>query len=369
MKLRNYKVVKGGETYSYWRADLGVIDGKRVQKQFGTKEAAQAYLKAKRGEQTDGGAAVLSFADSDRLAFVALRDKLAPMGATLADAVEFFLANRPKQLKSLGEAFGECVLAKRVAGRRKRYVDALEAYLQKFIAGRESAPAHSITAADVEQWFAVRGESMLTGGKLSYICALFSYCVKRGYCQSNPCEAVERPTVDRSAPVVLTADECAALLGACCTPVHVELLGYVALCLFAGVRPEECEKLDWSAVDLENKRVVIDEAVSKTHRRRITDLSANAVAWLSLVGVRSGRVAPGSGTWRNKRMRALRAAAGVKWCQDIMRHTAASQMMARDRDAARVADQLGNSPGILLTHYRALVTPEESAKFWALAPK
>jgi len=41
-------------------------------------------------------------------------------------------------------------------------------------------------------------------------------------------------------------------------------------------------------------------------------------------------------------------------------------MMARDRDAGKVADTLGTSPAVLLTRYRELVGPEDAARFWVL---
>ena len=56
------------------------------------------------------------------------------------------------------------------------------------------------------------------------------------------------------------------------------------------------------------------------------------------------------------------------WPQDCLRHTAASFMIAQHRDAGFVADCLGNSPGILLRHYRELVSAEDCAAFWSISP-
>lgn len=368
MKLRAIEKLKNGVRHQYWLADLGLVGGKRIRKQFTSKGAAQTFLRSKRTEKSDGGSALLGFSDDDRLQYAALTEKLARLGATLGQAVEFFLEHQPKTMRTIAEAVAECVLAKRTNARRKRYVDALESYLNQFASKQGPVMVHAVTTAAIESWFAERGESMLNGGKLKMLSMLFEFCQKRGYCRSNPCDPVERPRATRCCPSVLTAAESKRLLDTCRSQKFSRLLGYVTLCLFAGVRPEECEKLDWSAVDLANKRVVIGSEVAKTNRRRITDLSDNAVAWLSLVPNRTGPVCP-IPTWGRLRwVRRLRRVAGIKWGQDILRHTAASNMMARDQDAARVADQLGNSPQILLTHYRAVVTPEESAAFWSLIP-
>lgn len=56
------------------------------------------------------------------------------------------------------------------------------------------------------------------------------------------------------------------------------------------------------------------------------------------------------------------------WPQDCLRHTAASYAMARDRNAAIVADRLGNSADVLLTHYRELVSKEAALAFWEIKP-
>lgn len=380
MKLRAY--TKGG--VQYWRVDLGMIAGKRVQKQFPTKAKAEAFLSSKRTEMASGGTATVAFSGEDRIAFESFKARLAALGATVDQAIDFFVSARPKHVRSLKEAIDECIQAKRAANRRPRYVDGLESYLTAFAKGREAQAVDAITSADVERWFVSRGETNGTlASNLGRLSALFSLCVRRGYCPVNPCDAIERVHVEHGAPRILSIEDCRRLLDAC-RDRRPKFMGYLALAMFAGVRPEEIEKLNWSAVDLEQGRVVIDASSSKVRRRRIVDLSPNAVAWLRLCKNRKGRVAPWTTNRRKIIVRQLRNATAereyhgpkgaktirepVAWCQDILRHTAASHWMARDRDAAKVADQLGNSPRVLLTNYRALVGTEDTKEFWGLMP-
>lgn len=375
MKLRSYET----NGYTYWRVDLGMVSGKRVQKQFTTKTAAETFLTCKRAERNRFGTHAMELSHDDRIQFMRARDRLTAVGATIDKAVDFFLKHQPKSVRTLSDAVSECIIAKRAAGRRERYVVGLESYLLAFIGGRGGIGVHEITTVDVEQWFVKRGEKSWTlASNIGRISALFSLCVRRGYCPANPCDAVERVRFDHATPKILSVADCLRLLSACASK-NPKLLGYVSLCLFAGVRPEEAEKLDWKNVDLKNKRVVIDEKISKVRRRRIVDLPDCAIAWLSQCD-RKGPLSTWKPDRKKKLMRALRLATAVKddagrvtaepveWCQDIMRHTAASHWMAKHKDAAFVADQLGNSPRVLLTNYRALVTPEEDAKFWSLKP-
>ncbi len=54
--------------------------------------------------------------------------------------------------------------------------------------------------------------------------------------------------------------------------------------------------------------------------------------------------------------------------QTNFRFNAASMMLQRDQDAARVSLQLGNTPQVLFAHYRELVSAEDSARFWSIRP-
>lgn len=69
-----------------------------------------------------------------------------------------------------------------------------------------------------------------------------------------------------------------------------------------------------------------------------------------------------------RRRRELCEAAGIVWHQDVLRHTYASMRIAAGDSVNQVADDMGNSPKMLLTHYRELVTKEEAQKFWGLRP-
>jgi integrase len=116
--------------------------------------------------------------------------------------------------------------------------------------------------------------------------------------------------------------------------------------------------------------VRIDAAVSKIHRRRIVHLFPNAKAWIKLA---KEHYTSELGTLSYMGLRRLhkRICKHVGWKkfpQDVFRHTAASYMVGELKDPGRVANELGNSPRILLQHYRELVSDEDTRKFWAILP-
>lgn len=92
-----------------------------------------------------------------------------------------------------------------------------------------------------------------------------------------------------------------------------------------------------------------------------------ACVWLGLDVRPSGPIVSSHSTLRRSR-RESSEAADVTWSQDVLRHTHASMRLAAGDDAGRVAADMGNSVGVLLTHYRELVTREDAERFWALRP-
>ena len=163
--------------------------------------------------------------------------------------------------------------------------------------------------------------------------------------------------------MILSVPECREFLTAT-RRLAPHALAFAVLGLFAGVRPEELGRVTWADVDLERGFLEIGAAASKVRRRRLVPLSANCVAWLRL---RRGDLPLVKTTWRYARDKVC-AACGLAWHTDVLRHTAASMMLARDQDAAKVALVLGHSPAVLFTHYRELVRPEAAAEFWQIMP-
>ena len=141
---------------------------------------------------------------------------------------------------------------------------------------------------------------------------------------------------------------------------------WFVLGLFAGLRPSECDRITWDAVDLARGIVTVDAAASKVRRRRVVTLSAQASLWVTWA---QGGTLPLPVTTRRRALRAVRDSLGWdEWPADVLRHSAASYALGETKDAGRVANELGNSPGILLRHYRELVSPDGLAEWQALLP-
>lgn len=269
----------------------------------------------------------------------------------------------PKSQPSLGgiEGIAHCidavVEAKRAANRTARYVKSLGYYLRQFAAGREDRALADFTAEDVEAWLSRYPSSYTRQTWLNRLSTLFAFAVRRGYVAANPCDRIDRVTVDKKPPAILTLDQSRQLLSACSNVMRP----YLVLGMFAGIRPEEIERMEWPQINLDTGTVRVD---GKTRRRRLVKLEPIAVAELRKHPLRTGSVAPSSATIARWRKSARRVVGLDKWPQDLLRHTAASYLLAHHGDAGKVATMLGNSAGILLTHYHEPVTKADAEAFF-----
>ena len=259
----------------------------------------------------------------------------------------------------------ELIRAKTAANRRPKYVKGLALYLRAFMRGRENLPVSRICVSDLEDWFLQRREAPSTqASNMGRLSALFAFAVRRGYMADNPVKRLELVTVERAAPRILSPMECRRALSFVRWNIP-RFIPWMALALFAGIRPEEIDRLTWADVDLERGAVTINAAASKVRRRRVTPLTPAAVAWLRLGGDLAIPYVS-----RRRYIRRVRNHLGLSvWPQDVLRHTAATYWLHEHGDAGKVALWLGNSARILLAHYRELVSEADAGAFWAIRPE
>ena len=259
---------------------------------------------------------------------------------------------------AIGQCIDELLLAKRNGNKTERYIESLGHYLRQFANGREQKPISDFTFLDVEQWMARYDCADTRRTWLSRLSPLFSFAVRRGYMDKNPCDRVERVTVDRKPPVILTPCQSRELLAATSTVMRP----YVILGMYGGLRPEEIPKLDWSQINLDAATVV---ATGK-RRRRLVTLEPIAVKLLREHPLKSGPVCPSNSTVDRWRAKAKAVLGLAEWPQDLLRHTAASYLLTLIQDAGKVATRIGNSVKVLNAHYLNPPSATDCAAFWQL---
>lgn len=268
---------------------------------------------------------------------------------------------------SLSRVVKEVIAAKRAANRRPSYVRNLRVYLESFARGREDMPITAVNLQMLEDWYGSRNETPASRkGTIGRISSMMSYAWRRGYVMENPCKRLERVRVDPKPPRIFTPLEARTLLHYLGRDGRTKWrLPQVILGLFCGVRPTELTRLFWKDIDLDRAVVRIDASASKVRQRRIVPIPDNAVAWLRACKPNNLKI----GAVRWKWIDAVERHTGLKWDNDILRHTAASYLLAKHEDCGKVARWLGNSADVLLKNYTELVSAADCQAFWEIMPQ
>lgn len=344
---------------------------RRKRQFFETLGEAESAVKAALKHKAELGKAWDVLLVNEKVEIMSTLKEIKKAGWTLAEIWEGFQSiNSSPRSCTLSKAVEEVVAAKKLSKRSARYIDNLEWYLGRFIEGRESLPVSSIGEKEIAEWFASRKEAPRSQNQhMGLLSALFTYCWRQRYVSENPIARMERVSIQHQVPAILNVRQSAKSV-LWVRRNNPKFLAWLSLALFVGMRPEsEAQLITWKDIDLANKRIVITR--SKTKHPRIVDLGfcPPALHWLK-VAKKLGAKLPLGETMRLIYTRGLRNALGLKaWPQDVLRHTAASYLLAYHQDAGKVAAFLGNSAGILLKHYKALVFKEDAERFMAILPK
>jgi integrase len=167
--------------------------------------------------------------------------------------------------------------------------------------------------------------------------------------------------------VQMRVSEAIRLLLAAHISPELELVPYLAIGLFAGLRAAEIEKLDWSRINRWNRTIEVTAENSKTGRNRLVEISDNLFAWLQPCEKFEGRVAPMNFYRRKDQL--LELAEITKWPDNGLRHSFGTYHYAFHQNAPKTAAELGHeSTKMLFKHYRKPVTKAEAAEFWNIMP-
>jgi integrase len=342
------------------------IAGSWRRKYFASEREARTYVDLKTIELHNHGKDGVLFSAELRVMAQRACDQLEPFGKTIDDAVEFFLKHLQTERGSIPvcQAVNELITNRGNAGLSKLYLRDLRFRLSRFTGAFGDRIVASLTTKEIVEWLESLTVSPVTRNTFRRdVRTLFSFCVEHGYATENP--AASKATlakVQNNKEVEILSVEQARTLLAKSSP---DMLTYWAIGLFAGLRPSEIRKLDWSDVDLDAALITV--RASKTGRKRFVKIADNLKAWLSPHRRGEGKVvAPAN---FRKSYPTDRAAAGLSdWPVNAMRHSFGSFWLAQHNDIPALSLQMGNSPDIVERHYRQAVRPKEAHRYWAITP-
>jgi integrase len=327
-------------------------NGKRVRSFFENKKAAETFAQLKNNELLIGETAGAK--------------QLAAFGKTIADAIEFYLPHLQANNRTctFRELVAELLPAKESDGASTRYLQDLRSRLGQFSASFGDRLVSEIRGHEIDDWLRGLNVSPVTRNNFRRVLrTAFNFAKARGYCVGNPALLTAKAKEVEGTVGILTVAETARLLES----ADAELVPFIAIGAFAGLRRAELERLDWSDVDLETGLIEVKAVKSKSARRRFVRIQFNLTKWLAPYATRRGKVTAEN---YEKSLANARAAAGIKhWPNNALRHGFASYHLARFKDAAALALELGHTDaGLVFQHYRQIVKPKDAERYWNLSP-
>jgi integrase len=373
-----------GKEYRVW----GYEDGKRKQYWFATEKEAKSDC-ADRNQEREAYGSKVNLDSESRLEAFRAAELLRPHGKTLMDAVWHYLT----YLKQLSTSVPFSVLATQVRSefkRRKqsnevseRHAKTLNETLNKLELRFGKQLVSEIRTEDVRNWLLELPLAAKTRNKhRGYTGQIFNLAIDYGYAAVNPVAKIkkfrERSTEENGEISILSAEETERLFRA----ADREVIPFLALSFFAGIRVDTLRKLDWSEVKYDEKRVIVPRYKGKNQLRYRVTLSENALTWLKPHIKETGSIlVPATATNRfSKQMgrpsyvatrgRILKAAekAGVKLPDNAGRHTFISMHVAHHESIDKTALEADNSAQIIKKDYLDIVTRENAAKYWNIKP-
>ena len=339
------------------------IEGAR-KKFFAKESVAKAYVERLAKQLGDYQSQALGLSDRQKLEASECYRLLEKHDASLFDAVHHYLTyvEQTKRSIPVSELFDEFLSVKQQDNVSPKYLADLRSKLGRFVNSFHDTLVCNLTVAQIEAW--IRSLDIGTVSRESYrrnVSVLLEFGRRRGYLRANPAADIKIRRRPEGEVSILTPDELRNLLSKCVP----EIVPYVAICAFAGLRPSEAASLLWSDIRLDTMQIEVRARHSKTRRYRLVPIQPNLGEWLMRYRSDDGTVYYS----RRKFREAYKAAGMAEWKMDILRHSYGTYRLPLLKSADALALEMGNSPDVIFRHYRRPVNELSASAYFDLRPE
>jgi hypothetical protein len=363
-------------------------NGKWKRKQFKDEQKAKNFIHdLKLKAKNEGVQQRLLLTTLDDTQMSEAQAAIAKLGKnySLADAVDFFLKHhRPPEFTiRLADAL-KLYLDDKEEDLRTRTLKALKRSIDRFIVATDNPWTHEVTQQQVEKF--LRGLRAKDGVKKATkktwnnfrneLGGFFGWCAEkdprtnRPFTFENPVTGVRihgsRQVREGQAPkpIITDLDEVMRMFSTLPRWRGGALTRYFALAYFAGIRPEEIEKMkgrEEELVNLKTRTIIVPADIAKTRHERKVTITDNLAHWLNATAGKP--IIPKNFS----RMKAM-ARKHFKLTHDETRHSFISYHVALNRSVGDAALQAGNSESIITKHYLDLPPHDEGDQFFRIIP-
>jgi integrase len=293
-------------------------------------------------------------------------------GDLVIEAAREYAKRHGNQIKPklVQEVVDEFLVRREDQKRSDRHLETLASHCKRFASAMQKNIGSVITD-DVDKFL----DGLNVGARtrdnfLGSLNNLFEFAKSKQYLpkEHDELSRVARLDNQEDGPIeIYTADELTALL----KNADWQLVPFLAIGAFAGLRSSEIERLDWSDVKFDSDCIIVQKGKVKKRgkSRRIVPMASNLKAILKPFAQASGKIWPHTHPYLYEQLRATAARAEIKLKNNALRHSFVSYRVAMIKNVPQVALESGNSPQMIDSNYRELVTENEAKAWFAIEPE
>lgn len=314
-----------------------------------------------------------------------IKEALGEKSCTLARCREVIamgikaLKNKPQTI-TFGTATEECLRAK--CHRRPRTLMDIRHIIHRLNTKNPELKQTLLRELNAEQCQNILINTFPTSRQLHkarlIMSGIFSFSVKRGWCAENPITRVDSPFLKEKEIPALTLKEITRLLKTTIEEFDGSCIAPASLMLFAGIRPQEVERLLWENIATRDGCIILNSKHTKTGGARHVTILPVLAKWLKFS---RDKIKPTSKTpicpkgwilkWRKIRKKAGWNERKNPWPSDCLRHTFASYHAKHFKDYNLLQMEMGHrSSSLLRTRYLNMkgISVQTAENFWMLSP-
>ncbi len=301
-----------------------------------------------------------------------------PSGATLSDAVDFFCRRNAgsHEKRTVRQVADEMFSVKQAAKLSDSHLKDLK-YRLDGIAKAFQMNIGDVTGVFIQVWI----DNMAVSGRtkqnyLRVTAALWRFAISRKCLPKEAIEEIEGVQLPKEEAVeveIYTPAEMLEIL----TFARLEMIPWLAIAAFAGLRSAEIYRLDWSEINLAERIIEIKASKAKTGVRRLVPITDNLAQWLTPYAKESGPVVCFESWWNqipkiadavNTQRKQLGLPENFQWRHNALRHSFCSYRLAVTKHIGQVAEEAGNSPQMIKRHYLKASTEKMGLAWFDILP-
>jgi len=341
--------------------------GNARDKGFHRKKDAEAWAEEKEAELLAFGP-LSDLTHDERSTVIDTRADLSRADMTLRNAVNIALDRHAKESVSdvpVSDLIQIVLRDREKAGRSERYLQDIQSRSKPFESAFGSRLVSSIERSEIETWLDSLGVAPRTRNNyLNTVRLLFNDAVSRKLCDENPATEITESKIIQKEAGIFTPEQMTEFIKV----VDSSLLPAVLLSGFAGIRREEVSKLRWNAVNMAQKTIYISAEIAKLGKIRYVPIEDNLLEWLTPYADLTGPIWPPDGDGKLSRARAALKKKGHDTPENALRHSYGSYHLAEWNDINQTAQNMGNSPKMILESYRKAVPKSVASAYWSISP-